>query len=357
MMYANTRSFKTISAMVVVAVAITGCVNPRATYISAQDPCSQFREAFVQIKEAQQQQIKEWAATGGGIGAAGGVVAGAAVARKNNGNVLVGALVGGLIGVAAGALAGAALGYYNDLQKRKSSTSALRNAVFSDANSDARTGDRLLNAVVDLNTCRLKSIEQVAADIQRGALREEARARLAQIEAASDADNTLITSVTEGLDDRNKIYVNALAKSGAENPDAYIASVNTYEPVVQPAVFTVARAGGSTLRRNANIRSGPGTGNRVVATLPRGTSVSVVRREGGWSLIDYGDGQGYTANSNFRSGSSGGTARAATIRNKKRSKNGVTRSAARTKEIDAVQRANSNAIKQSLQDTELLLSA
>lgn len=356
MTYRSSLSFKGISAMVMVAVGVTACADPRATYISAQDPCSTYREPFVQIKEAQQQQIQEWAAIGAAVGGAGGLAVGATVARKQGSNALVGALVGGVIGAVAGALAGAALGYYDDLQKRKSSTASLRNAVYSDARNDARTGDRLLDAVEDLNTCRLQAIEQIAADIQRGMDKEQARGRLSQIKAASDADNTLISSVTEGLEDRNKIYVNALAKSGAENADAYIASVDEYQPRVQPAVFTVARAGGTKVRRDANVRSGPGTKNRVVATLPRGTPVTIVRREGGWTLIDYGDGQGYTANSNFRKGG-GGSAKAATLSRKKSSKNSVTRSAARSKEIDAVQKANSDAIKQSLADTELLLGA
>lgn len=349
---------KTATIFLIMSMAVTACANPRAQYISAQDECSQFREPFVQIKERQQQQIQEWATAGGAVGAAGGAVAGAVIARNRGQNAIAGALIGALAGAAAGALAGAALGYYNNLQERKSTTASLRNAVYSDAKSDARTGDRLLDAVVDLNTCRLQSIERVAADVQRGAPKEDARNQLAQIRAASDADNELINSVTSGIQERNKIYVNALSKSGADNADTFVASINTYEPEIEPAEFTVARAGGGTkVLRNSNVRSGPGIKNEKIATLRKGTEVTILGREGGWNRIEFDGREGYTAASNFRKSTRSGS-RAATIRkrNRKQSRNAVTRSEARSKEIQAVQDANSQAIKQSLQDTELLLS-
>jgi hypothetical protein len=44
-----------------------------------------------------------------------------------------------------------------------------------------------------------------------------------------------------------------------------------------------------------NVRSGPGTGYGVVATLPAGAQVGVLGCNGGWCRVSFGGGEGYVS--------------------------------------------------------------
>jgi hypothetical protein len=57
----------------------------------------------------------------------------------------------------------------------------------------------------------------------------------------------------------------------------------------------LAAAAPASLERSAKVRSAPGTGHQVLATLPRRAAVDVVSCSGGWCEIVWRGGQGYIA--------------------------------------------------------------
>lgn len=347
---------KSTAAVIICAMSVSACVSPRAQYISADDPCSTIREPFVQIKERQQEQIATWAAAGAAAGIAAGAAIGAASSNKKKGR---GALIGALVGGLAGAFAGALAGYYANLQDRANSTSGLRNAVFNDAQADFRSADTLVNAVTDLNECRLRSVQNVGADYQQGTLsKEAAKTLLDQIRAATDADNELIASVVNGLERRNEIYVGALAKSGANDSEGYLSRVEDYQPTVNKAEYTIARSGRTEkVNRGANVRSGPGTKNDIVAKLNKGDQVEILERKGNWSRIDYGLGEGWIANSLLGKRTVSNRVRGVSIDRKRRmrSNNAIEKNGAAAKDLEAVNQASAETILASIDDTEALI--
>lgn len=291
-MFGLKRGFARATAVVsIAALVLVGCASPRATYITANDPCSPIREPFVQIKERQQEQIGEWAKAGAAAGAVAGGAIGAAAGNRGLAGILVGALGGAIVG----GIAGATMGYYANKQERGLQTVALRNAVFEDAAADVRTNDRLVVAVADLNACRLQAVQQVATDFQAGLVsRDQAQERLNVIKAAAAADNELIDSILEGLERRGDIYVDAVKKSGAQDADSYLKSVETYRPTVETPVYTVGRVRDMEhLAVATPVLAEARAGAAVQTTLEPGTTVEVVRRQGAWTLVDYGSGQGY----------------------------------------------------------------
>jgi len=221
-----------IVAALGVSLILVGCAQPRQHYIlaaSAADTCTPLREPFVAVIERQQEQLREWAAIGA---AAGGGIGAAVGARRGLGETLVGLVIGAV----AGAMAGASAGYLANLRERSGETAALRNAVFTDAREDAQTGDRLVEGVIRLNDCRMTALAAIAREVRSGTLtREEARARLADTRSFVELDNELITKTSSGLRERTGIYVNALAESGADDPEAYIRTAETYRPRVTTA--------------------------------------------------------------------------------------------------------------------------
>ena len=230
----------TVPFLISFSIVLSGCAttgnvleDSRERYITsvANDPCSKLRVPFVEVREAQRQQIAKWAAIGATAGAAGG----AAIDHKNR-------LRGALIGLVTGAVAGATIGYYKDLEQRSAGTAALRNAVFTDAKKDVASSDRLVRAVSELNRCRIKQLKDIAAGIQTGKIsKDEAKVRIQAVKDATNEDNMLIKSVSTGLIERSEIYVNALKQSGATDADAYIASAKSYKPIVNKPKYAVAR--------------------------------------------------------------------------------------------------------------------
>lgn len=142
-----------------------------------------------------------------------------------------------------GAVAGASAGYLANLRERSGETAALRNAVFADAREDSRTGDRLVDGVIRLNDCRMTALTTIARDVRSGTLtREAALARLADTRSFVNLDNELIAKTSRGLRERTGIYVNALAESGAEDPESYIRTAEAYRPRVTTAEPRLAAA-------------------------------------------------------------------------------------------------------------------
>jgi len=337
---------------------LTACASPREKYIVASDSCSNIREPFVQILERQQAQVSKWAAAGAAAGAATGVAAGLAADQS-----LGGALIGLLGGAIMGGAAGAAMGYYANLEERGLQTSALRNAVYTDAGRDVRSSDRFVESVQKLNECRLLAVQQVAADIRSGAIdTATARIRLDRIKANVASDNELIDSALEGLDKRSAIYVDAMARAGVQNTEAFLASTKSYEPTVRAASYTVGRAPtAERVNTTANVREKPGTQFRILTTLRTGTQVEVISRENGWALVDYGPDQGYVAERliggrNARAGSSNTlTGIRLDDADRPNTDNEIEELAVRRAELAAVGKAHVSSVQQSIADTEALL--
>lgn len=227
--------------IVAAGLTISGCStvsqivqDPRSAYILASDPCSSFREPFVQIREKQRRQIVNWAATGA-FAAATAVILGKDTSTKNIALSFVG-----------GALVGAVTGYYYNLTKRESQTNELRSTIFTDAKLDAGESDELVAGVSSLNGCRMKSINEIATGLQAGTLsQEDARESLSLIKRYSQLDNKLVGSVSEGLTKRSTIYVSALQLSGADDADKYITQAEAYQPIVRKPKYTVSRKASS----------------------------------------------------------------------------------------------------------------
>jgi uncharacterized protein YraI len=59
----------------------------------------------------------------------------------------------------------------------------------------------------------------------------------------------------------------------------------------------IAAAAPAEIERSGNVRSGPGTGYRVVATLPAGSVVDVGSCTGSWCRVAFEGGEGYMARS------------------------------------------------------------
>lgn len=346
---------KTIATVLIAAMAVSGCVSPRAQYISANDLCSPIREPFVQIKERQNQQIAAWTAAG----AAAGLATGAAIGAASSNNRGRGALVGALVGALTGALAGALTGYYSNLQERANSTSGLRNVVFKDAQADFKSADKLVNAVTELNECRLQSVQRIAVEFQQGRLsKNDAKAQLDQLRAAADADNDLVSSVVSGLEKRNSVYVGALDKAGAEDTEAYLTRINDYKPQIKDAEYTIARGGSSErINRRSNVRAGPGTSHEIVAKLDKGEKVEVLERQRSWSRIDFGLGEGWISNSLLGKRRSANRVRGVSISGKDRARGGnaIERTGKATKDLDALNDASAETILASIDDTEALI--
>lgn len=67
----------------------------------------------------------------------------------------------------------------------------------------------------------------------------------------------------------------------------------------------LAAAAPAAVERSANVRTGPGTGYPVVATLPRGSVVDAGPCSGGWCRIAWDGGEGYMARSLLALGAGG----------------------------------------------------
>ena len=61
------------------------------------------------------------------------------------------------------------------------------------------------------------------------------------------------------------------------------------------ASAVVAAAAPATVERSAKLRSGPGTGYRVIATLPRGATIDVNGCSSGWCEVAWDSRHGYVA--------------------------------------------------------------
>lgn len=220
------RSFKTVNVVLIsTALAVSGCVMaPSAQELAAtQDECSRFRTPFTAISTERDQRIARFAQIGAGAGA----IVGQQIARRSDQDQLAGAL----IGLIAGAALGATAGYFNDLQRRASTTEGLQRAVNGDASRDLRETDRLVTAMTSLNACRLRQIAQVEASVRAGGDRNSAAATLRQIRQKVAVDNRVIEAVVGDLTRTRNLYIGALNQTGADT-DNFVASIRQYQPQV-----------------------------------------------------------------------------------------------------------------------------
>ena len=169
-----------------------------------------------------------------------GAVASAAIAKAAKADTqttLLAALVGGF--------GGAALGYYYDKQKRTKSTQSLRNAIQNDAAGTVSSSDRLIQSLQKLNACRIGEVRTVVAQQRAGKITQsEAIAKLNIIEKSAHADNRIINAVVGDLVGDQRLYVNALGRSGDANATSALNAADNYTPKVTNPQKT---AGGNSI--------------------------------------------------------------------------------------------------------------
>jgi len=72
-------------------------------------------------------------------------------------------------------------------------------------------------------------------------------------------------------------------------------------------------AAAATVTNDLNLRSGPGTGYRVIGTMPAGTYVDVIGCSGSWCRVNWGGAVGYASASYLAGGGGGGYYAAAPV--------------------------------------------
>lgn len=150
-----------------------------------------------------------------------------------------------LLAAVAGGIGGAALGYYYDKQQRTKSTHSLRSAIRGDATNTVRSSDHLIRSLQQLNTCRVGEVRAVVAQQRAGKITQaQAKAHLRVVQTSARADNQLINAVVGDITGDQRLYVNALGRSGDANAKRAATAASGYKPkVVNPQ----ATAGNRTI--------------------------------------------------------------------------------------------------------------
>ena len=216
------------------AMALTGCLDASgftaATRVN--DPCASSLAPFRALRRERNERIAGYAALA--------AVASAAIAKAAKADTqttLLAALVGGL--------GGAALGYYYDKQKRTSSTQSLRSAIQRDAVGTVNSSDRLIRSLQQLNACRIGEVRTVVAQQRSGKITQsEAKSQLRTIGASARADNRIINAVVGDIVGDQRLYVNALGRSGDTNATNALNAAANYTPKVTNPQKT---AGGNSI--------------------------------------------------------------------------------------------------------------
>jgi len=269
-------SHKSVLALTLTGFTIMACtptdigVNfAQPVAVSRNDPCSSNRAPFAKLKSEQNARLANWATAGATVGLTAALVGGGDAD----------AMLRGLIG---GALLGLAGGYIADVQARYGPTANLRSAINGDARRNVAQTDTLIRALSSLNSCRVRQINKIAADVRTGRVdKKTGKAQLRVVQSQAKADNRLIQSVVGDLTRTRNTYVNALKSTGATNADAYVASLSRYEPKVRTPRVTSARSGvQGSLALTTRKRSGSGVaqmGNagKELSTLSRASSKSI----------------------------------------------------------------------------------
>lgn len=216
-------------------------------------------------------------------------------------NVLIGGGVGAIVGLATdknpfataaiGAAAAAAGTYLLKMQKEYSDGGALVTATTADIRAENEQIDRLLARFEALKACRRKEAEAVKTALRSGQIdRPTAEAQMLAIRKRYREDVARAQAIASNISKRSKSYVTAYNQIAANN-DAPQLIVADYRPGAQtpppetPKPETTpegATERAMTVRKNANVRLGPGTKFQRVATLRAGTRVTVVGEEGEW---------------------------------------------------------------------------
>lgn len=209
------------------ATALAGCdeastlSSPNLAVASrANDPCASSIAPFKKLRRERNERIAGYAALAAAASAAIAKSAGA-----DSKTTLIAAVVGGL--------GGAALGYYHDKQKRTSSTQSLRNAIQRDAAGTVNSSDRLIRSLQQLNACRVGEVRTVVAQQRAGKITQsQAKAQLRMIEASAKADNRIINAVVGDITGDQRLYVNALGRSGDTRAKGATTAAASYKPRV-----------------------------------------------------------------------------------------------------------------------------
>ncbi|MGL4847805.1 MAG: SH3 domain-containing protein [Clostridium sp.] len=111
-------------------------------------------------------------------------------------------------------------------------------------------------------------------------------------------------------------YQNKLAKALADGIEKYLKDNielegGTVTPPVEPPVNptpppTVEVKTGTVTASSLNVRSGAGTGHKVIGSLKNGAKVEILSTSGGWHKIKYGSGHGYVSDDYVKITSTGG---------------------------------------------------
>lgn len=283
-------------AVTVAALAMQGCVTTgvRSTYSDPADACSARREPLIQMVERFNEPIVKGALIGAGAGAA----AGAGISYAHTGKVNPLAMAGGAL---AGAVLGAGAGYLEARQQQAKTAEELQAAVDADAREYGSRSNALRNAITTLYDCRRSQIAKVADQFRTGVMAgPQARGELERIRQAIAADDELLNKALGTSASRVDEIASARASAGGyASTDAYLGQAASWTPVVEwvdPDAATPMAATTMYARGSVNVRSGPSTGNAVIAGLNQGQQVRVTGRAGkggSWAQVQTGGQTGY----------------------------------------------------------------
>jgi len=264
------------------ALVVQGCATVPVG-VDAADSCSQHRQPMVRAQE----QFNETVAAGAISGALVGALIGG-LASGDAGGALAGAAIGGLTGAAGGYL------------QAKSQQAQNRAQVIEAINQDVRSSRRYISSIGEgirrLNTCRANEVADLRRRVAENRIGgDAARSELALLRSRIADDRRLINAVMGDVNENNGVYADALAKTQGVDREIIVSErAERYDPVVRGAVST--RGSRQYATAGVNVRSGPGTNNRVLGTFRRGQAVGVLGSAGGgWSRVDYGGRDAYVA--------------------------------------------------------------
>lgn len=255
------------------------------------DSCAPLRKPFTAIRDYRRNRML--------TGVVGGALAGLAAAA------LVDAINGKKKGVnygaaaAGGAVAGGLVGWITAKKQAGLKRDELRSAIDSELNQDVAQFSTLPDQIAALGNCRREQMYQLEQDVTAGLYpKEEAAKRLAKIDGWVAEDDRIIAKAAN--QQSKTITTFAQATAMAEDIDPQTAQQGDYavsryrdgtgesalglrtelvnaaaeaspatraEPVSRAAPMFVANTGGG------NLRAEPVADARIVAALPRGTSV------------------------------------------------------------------------------------
>ncbi len=101
------------------------------------------------------------------------------------------------------------------------------------------------------------------------------------VRSSASTDSSIITSLSKGS------YVTLISRSGSWWRVEYTKGKYGYCHADYISSLSSSTATVATESSNLNVRSGPGTGNSIIGSLPRGELVVVISTSNGWSKVLY----------------------------------------------------------------------